>query len=88
MNYSFSELKKKTVINLSNGKKLGKISDITVSFPKCCLESFTVSPCLCFLSGEKTVLTPCDIEKIGEDAVLVRFKNSKKDSDLTVDDEE
>ncbi len=88
MNYSFTELKKKTVINISNGKKLGKITDITVSFPKCCLESFTVSPCFCFFSGEKTVLTPCDIEKIGEDAVLVKFKSSKKDLDLSMDDEE
>lgn len=87
MNYSFTELKKKTVINLANGKKLGKISDVTVSFPKSCLESFTVTPCFCLFSGEKTVLTPCDIEKIGEDAVLVRFNRPKKDQDCTEEDE-
>lgn len=73
MEYTFTSLKKKTVISLLSGKKLGKVSDVTVSFPKCCLESLTVTPCgVAIFSQEKIILTPCQIEKIGEDAILVR----------------
>lgn len=73
MEYTFTALKKKTVISLLTGKKLGKVSDITVSYPKCCLESLTVTPCnLSVFSQEKLIITPCQIEKIGEDAILVK----------------
>jgi len=72
MNYSFKDLKKKTVINVSDGSKIGKISDITVSFPNNCLVSFTVSPSFCLTNQDKQEISPCDIEKIGEDAILVK----------------
>lgn len=72
MDYSYTELKKKTVIDVTDGSKMGKISDITVSFPSNCLVSFTVSPAFCFSASEKQIISPCDIEKIGEDAILVK----------------
>ena len=72
MDYSYSELKKKTVIDVTDGSKMGKITDITVSFPMNCLVGFTVSPKFCLSASEKKEISPCDIEKIGEDAILVR----------------
>ena len=33
MEYSYSDLKKKSVINLSDGKNLGKICDLVISCP-------------------------------------------------------
>lgn len=73
MEYTFTSLKKKQVISILTGKKLGKVSDVTVSFPNCCLESLTITPCnLSLFSQEKIVLLPCQIEKIGEDAILVK----------------
>lgn len=74
MEYSFTELKKKTVINVDDGSKIGKVSDISVTFPECCLKSLTVSPPFCFSASDKTVLTPCDVQKIGEDVILVKKK--------------
>ena len=74
MNYSFNELKKKTVIDVKDGKKLGKVSDIAVSFPKNCFESITVTPnCVNLFTQDKLIISPCDIQRIGEDAILVKF---------------
>lgn len=75
MEYSLEDLKKKTVISVEDGKKLGKISDITLSFPQCCFVNFTVSPSICMFMADKIVLSPCNIEKIGEDAILVKLKH-------------
>lgn len=77
MEYNFSSLKKKTVINVSDGKKLGKISDLTLSFPLGKVTAYTVTPTNP-LFCEKINLLPCDIEKIGEDTILVRYNADKK----------
>lgn len=92
MNYSFYELKKKTVIDVNNGKKLGKVSDITVNFSNCRLENLTVTPNFKTLfTQEKIVISPCDIQRIGEDAILVKSPrpslNDLCKNDLGDDDE-
>lgn len=63
MDYSYTDLKKKTVIDVTDGSKMGKISDITISFPSNCFVSFTVSPPFCLSVSEKQIVSPCDIEK-------------------------
>ena len=85
MDYSFKDLKKKTVINVADGSKIGKISDVTVSFPNNCLVSFTVSPSFCLSAQDKQEISPCDIDKIGEDAILVKKHIKVRDA---CDDEE
>ena len=71
MEYSLSELKKKSVINIMDGKKLGKITDVKISFPFAKILSFTVSsPCGFF--QEPTIITPCEIQRVGEDAILIK----------------
>ena len=73
MDVSFSDLKKKDVIDVKTGKKLGKTGDILFSFPEGKVVSFTVSGG--FLGcGESKTFKFCDIEKIGEDAVLINEK--------------
>ncbi len=76
MEYNLSELKKKQVINVKDGKKLGKICDVEICFPSSSVTNFIISPSMNFLCGEQIKISPCEIEKIGEDAILVKEKRS------------
>ena len=73
MIYSYSELKKKTVINLENGKKLGKISDLEISMPCAKIENFIIGCGINIFSSEQIVISPCEIKTVGEDTILVKF---------------
>ena len=77
MEYSLCELKKKQVINTCNGKKLGKINDTLISFPSGKIISFEVGSSISFCQENITII-PCEIEKIGEDAILVKYTEGKK----------
>jgi sporulation protein YlmC with PRC-barrel domain len=72
MDYTFRELKKKCVINLADGKKLGRITDLEISFPCNKVVSFTVSSTLGSFCQESIKITPCEIERVGEDAILIK----------------
>lgn len=74
MKITFDQFKKKDVIDVASGKKLGKVKDLTFTYPDGRIQSVNV--CGGILSGESTELAFCKIEKIGEDAVLIR-QNSK-----------
>lgn len=74
MKITFDQFKKKDVIDVTSGKKLGKVKDLTFTYPEGRIQSVNV--CGGILSGESTELSFCKIEKIGEDAVLIR-QNSK-----------
>ena len=76
MEFNFNELKKKTVINVADGKKLGRVCDLTVSFPEGCFKSITVAPCFSF-AQDKVVIENHAISQIGEDAILVKICESK-----------
>lgn len=72
MEVSFSELKQKEVISLSEGKHLGKVCDLTFTFPEGKILGFTVTGCKGFKFTKQEVFLPIkSIVKIGEDAVLV-----------------
>lgn len=70
MDILFSELKKKDVILLATGKKLGKIKDATIT-ARGEVISFTVGGGIFFSSNEQTFCFS-DIEKFGEDTLLIR----------------
>lgn len=74
MEYNLSELKKKSVINVKTGKKLGKICDVELCFPCLKVKCFILSCGLNLFSNEKTVITPLEIQTIGEDAILVNLR--------------
>ena len=77
MEYNLSELKKKQVINTCNGKKLGKITDALIAFPSVKIINFEVGGAMSF-SQENITILPCEIDKIGEDAILVKYNEDKK----------
>ena len=82
MQYSLSELKKKCVINICDGKKLGKITDVTIEFPGNCIHDFTISPQVNLFCGEQLKISPCEIERIGQDAILIRPKQQKRNCEI------
>ena len=74
MELSFHDLKQKDVINVSDGTNLGKVCDISVSFPECNWLGITVSGCKGFkLTNKREVFIPVNlVVKVGEDAILVK----------------
>ncbi len=68
----FSELKKKKVVNILDGKVLGKITDLTFTYPEGKITDFIVSQGFC---RDEYLVAICCINKIGDDAVLVSLKN-------------
>lgn len=78
MEFSYSQLKQKDVINLSDGKHLGKVCDVTVSFPENDFIGVTVTGCKGFKLTKQDLFIPVKcINKIGEDAVLVKLSDEK-----------
>lgn len=77
MEYSLNELKKKYVINVLDGKKLGKISDVIFTLPQNCVKGFLVENGPFSICGEKVGFSVCDIQKIGADAVLVKLEDGR-----------
>lgn len=78
-----SELKCMEVINICDGKRLGFVGD--VKFDKCSgeIECLIVPGpgCICgFLGREKEFVIPyCDVCQFGEDIILVKLQEEKKD---------
>lgn len=76
---TFSDLKKKDVINLNDGKNLGKVCDITFTFPENNVQGFTVTGCKGFRFSKQEVFIPISaVTKIGQDAVLVKLGKEGK----------
>lgn len=73
MDVTFSNLKKKDVINVKTGKNLGKVIDLSFDYPNGVICNFTVSNCKfsLFGSGSTTQIALENIKKIGEDVILV-----------------
>ncbi len=82
MEFTFSALKQKDVINLIDGKHLGRVCDITFSFPENNVLGFTVTGCKGFRFSKQEVFLPVKcVVKIGADAVLVKFGKEEKPDD-------
>ncbi len=79
MIYTYKELKKKDVVNVTDGKNLGKISDLIIDAK--CGQILKI-----VVSGKKFGSLFCDdieidfnkITKIGEDSILVKLCLGKK----------
>ncbi len=87
MEYNLTDLKKKKVINVADGKDLGKITDMVITYPDGKVKGIIVPGKKngLFFSGELIIGFKC-IERIGEDTVLVslcekpRLKDEKTSS--------
>ena len=77
MNFNYSDLKKKSVINVMDGKDLGRIVDIVFSVPEGRIVSIIVpgKKNSLFSGGELIIGFGC-IERIGNDAILVKLCES------------
>ena len=74
MNYNYTELKKKSVVNIMDGRCLGKITDMVVSFPDGKVTGIIVpGKKNAFFCGNELIISPQCIERIGDDAILVRL---------------
>lgn len=79
MEVKFTELKRKDVININDGKNLGRVCDLSFTFPESEVLGFTVTGCKGFKFTKQEVFLPMkSIVKIGEDAVLVKLEGGGK----------
>ena len=70
MELSFSELKRKDVINTPDGKRLGRVSDIVFCYPENRILGFVVPSGRAFKKEEFFIDLKC-VVRIGVDVVLV-----------------
>ncbi|MBQ8319827.1 MAG: YlmC/YmxH family sporulation protein [Clostridia bacterium] len=70
MELSFSDLKRKDVINTPDGKRLGRITDMVFCYPENRILGFVV-PCGKFLKKEEFFIDVKNVVRIGLDVVLV-----------------
>lgn len=74
---TFSSLKDKDVINICNGKRLGSITDLELDLKNGRIIKLLLpsgNKCFNFFSDKNMLCIPWQcIEKIGDDAVLVRL---------------
>lgn len=72
-----SELQSKDVVNLNDGKRMGKIIDVEIDSGK--IYNLIIEPKRFFLNifrrGEEVTIKWESIEKIGEDVILIKTNN-------------
>lgn len=85
MEINFSQLKKKKVVNVLDGRDLGKVCDLVFTFPEGRVLALIVSKKALF-SGDELVINLCCINKIGDDAILVSLKEPNMFNDVCTDE--
>ncbi|MCI8500048.1 MAG: YlmC/YmxH family sporulation protein [Clostridia bacterium] len=79
METSFDELKRKETVNLTDGKKLGKVIDVVFTYPEGKVQGIVVPGCGGFHWGKSRLFIDlCNVKKIGVDVVLVEIKSAPK----------
>lgn len=76
-----SELKMKDVIDVNRGKKLGFINDVDIELEQGTVKAFIIpassNKLLSFFTKKQDIVIGWnEIQKIGEDVILVNFKNN------------
>ncbi len=78
MEYSYRELRVKPVINLADGKNLGKTCDVVFSFPEGKFFGIVVpGGKFSFLHRNDLFIPLRSISKIGEDVIFVDLKGGR-----------
>lgn len=79
MKTSFSELKQKEAINVSDGKRLGKPCDLVFSYPDGCLLGILVPGGRGIRWGKDELFVELkNVVKIGEDVILIKLASGNK----------
>lgn len=72
---TFTDLKRKEVINVSDGRRLGYVCDIIIDIHSCRLDAIIVPGCFSLLAcfqKQKNIIIPWNkIRKLGDDVILV-----------------
>jgi len=77
MEYNYSDLKKKSVVNVLDGKNLGKIIDLIISYPSGLVTGLVVPGRKnSFFGGSELLINFKCIERIGDDTILVKLCES------------
>lgn len=89
MEYNLCDLKKKKVINIADGRDLGKITDLIISSPDGRVKSIIVPGRKTnFFSNSELIISFSCIERIGDDTILVKLSPTRCDvGQLKYDDE-
>lgn len=71
-------IKKKEVINIRDGVRLGFVSDVEINIKSGCIVNIIVS-CVCKVFGifgkeSEYIINWCEVKKIGDDIILVDVK--------------
>jgi len=78
-----SELQNKNLVNVSNGKNIGNIIDVNIDYQSGNIKSFIIESkgsILTFLNKDNDMEVKWnDIQKIGEDVILVNMRWKVKD---------
>lgn len=88
MNYTILDLKKKTVINVTDGKELGVVCDVSFSFPQGTVEGIIIREGKRFFGGDKFLIKLVCIDKIGKDTILVKLNSKENELSAVSGDEE
>ena len=91
MELGFNELKKKSVINVLDGRDLGKICDLIFTYPEGKIKAIIVpGKRNAFFKTNELIIDLRCIEKIGNDAVLGRLHENACEAAraASADDEE
>lgn len=75
---NLSEFQNKDVINIKDGKKIGNIVDCKINPESGQIESFMLIPIrgvFSFRGSNKVEIKFKDIERIGEDVILINYKD-------------
>ena len=81
MEVSFSELRAKEVVNVQDGRKLGRVCDVILCYPENRWIGFIVPSGRGFGKKQELFLELKNIVKIGEDVILVNAGFSCKKGD-------
>ena len=71
-----SDLQDKTIINITDGKNIGKITDLEIDSEGKVINFYVLPKRLFFnffLTNKETIFKLEDIKKIGEDVILVQI---------------
>ena len=78
MELNLVQLKKKRVVNVGDGKELGRVTDISFSYPQGEVLGFIIGNKKTLFGGDKSIIKLACVVKIGRDTVLVDISDPKE----------
>ena len=77
MQLTFKQLRTKEIINMADGKKLGRVCDVVLCYPEYKWVGLIAPTSESMFKREQILIEPKHIVKIGEDVILVNLSQNK-----------